>query len=156
MTQIPIEHIEELAAQTAARHGAFVTELVIRGELRSKVLEVYVDTDEGITIDTCSDISRELSAILDEEDLILGAYRLDVSSPDLNRPIHVPRQYRKNTGRVISIAYTVDGAAVKTEGVLEHADDEHIVVRPEHAEALTIQIGSIQQAYVVPQLKKRK
>jgi ribosome maturation factor RimP len=155
MTQIPFEHIEELAAQTAARHGAFLTELVIRGELRSRVLEVYVDTDDGITIDTCSDISRELSEILDQEDLILGAYRLDVSSPDLSRPIHVPRQFKKNIGRVLSVTYLEDGAEQTAEGVLEAADDDRLTLRVNKAVLPAIGIKTIQKAFVVPQMKKR-
>jgi ribosome maturation factor RimP len=156
MTQTPLQHIEELAAQTASRHGAFLTEVVLRGELRSKVLEVFVDTDEGITIDTVSDISRDLAEILDEQDLILGAYRLDVSSPDLSRPIHVPRQYLKNVGRTLSVAYTDAGAAGAVEGMLESMDGESIVIRTDKAASLRIPLASIQKAFVVPQLKKRK
>jgi ribosome maturation factor RimP len=156
MTQTPLEHIEELAAQTAERHGAFLTEIVMRGELRSKVLEVYVDTEEGITIDTCTEISRELSEILDEQDLILGAYRLDVSSPDLSRPIHVPRQYKKNIGRVLAITYQDEDTARATEGTLESADHGHLILRVDKSSVLNIPLAAILKAFIVPQMKKRK
>lgn len=157
MTQTLLQHIEQIAAETAARHGAFVTEIVMRGELRSKVLEVYVDTDEGITIDTVSDISREISETLDEQDLILGAYRLDVSSPDLSRPIHIPRQYRKNIGRLLAVTYRQEEGVKTTEGTLESADEERIVLLPAAGgPPAIIPINAIQKAFVVPQLKKRK
>jgi ribosome maturation factor RimP len=152
MAQI-LKKIEEIAVPIIERHGAFLTEMVLRGELRSTVLDVYVDTDDGITIDVCTSISRELSEALDAQELITGAYRLDVSSPDLGRPIHVLRQYTKNIGRTLSIAFVDDGTA---EGTLEAADDTGVTIRSGGTGARVIPMTSIQQAFIVPQLKKSK
>ena len=155
MTQI-LRKIEEIAVPIIERHGAFLTELLLRGELRSKVLEVYVDTDEGITIDVCTSISRELSEALDAQEVIAGAYRLDVSSPDLSRPIRVLRQYTKNTGRVLSVTYIDDGIERVVEGKAESADAAGVTIRTGAAAITTIPMAAIQHAYIVPQLKKSK
>lgn len=154
MTQT-LQTIEEIAVPIIEGHGAFLTELVLRGELRSKVLEVYVDTDDGITIDICTAISRELSEALDAQEVIMGAYRLDVSSPDLARPIRVLRQYTKNTGRLLSVTYTADGAAQSVEGTAEGATASELTLRTAAGVLTTIPMTAIQQAFIVPQLKKK-
>jgi ribosome maturation factor RimP len=155
MTQM-LQQIEAIAGPIIEKHGAFLTELVLRGELRSKVLEVYVDTDAGITIDVCTTVSRELSEALDAQDIIPGAYRLDVSSPDLSRPIRVLRQYKKNTGRVLSVTFVDGGTELTIEGKAEAADEAGLTIRPAAAaEARTIPMAAIQQAFIVPQMKKK-
>jgi ribosome maturation factor RimP len=155
MTQI-LQKIEEIAVPIIDRHGAFLTELVLRGELRSKVLEVYVDTDAGITIDVCTAISRELSEALDAQEIILGAYRLDVSSPDLGRPIHVLRQYVKNIGRILSLTFVEEGTEHTVEGKAEGADAAGVTIRSGAGAVRTIPMAAIKKAFIVPQLKKSK
>ena len=155
MTQI-LQKIEEIAVPIIDRHGAFLTELVLRGELRSKVLEVYVDTDAGITIDVCTAISRELSEALDAQEIILGAYRLDVSSPDLGRPLRVLRQYVKNIGRTLSITFAEEGTDHTVEGKAERADATSVTISSGTAAAQTIPMAAIKKAFIVPQLKKSK
>ncbi len=137
------------------RHGAFLAELVLRGELRSKVVEVYVDTDAGITIDTCTSISRELSEALDAQEIIMGAYRLDVSSPDLGRPIHVLRQYKKNIGRMLSVTFIEEGTPQTVDGEAEAADDAGLTLRTSGTAVRTIPMAAITKAFIVPQLKKK-
>jgi len=155
MTEI-LEKIAAIAVPIIEHNGAFLTDIDLRGELRSKVLEVYVDTDEGITIDLCTAISRELSEALDAQEIIAGAYRLDVSSPDLGRPVRVLRQYKKNIGRILSLTFLEDGVEQKLEGKAEGADERGVTVRTGAAEARTILLTAITQAFIVPQVKKSK
>jgi ribosome maturation factor RimP len=155
MTEI-LEKIAALATPIIEHNGAFLTDIDLRGELRSKVLEVYVDTDEGITIDRCTAISRELSEALDAQEIIAGEYRLDVSSPDLGRPVRVLRQYKKNIGRIFSVTFVEDGVEHKLEGKAEGADEHGVTVRSDAATVKTIPLAAIAQALIVPQLKKSK
>jgi ribosome maturation factor RimP len=89
-------------------------------------IEVYVDSDEGIHIDDCALISRYLEKHLDGSGIVPDNYILEVSSPGMNNPLKVPRQYKKRIGRVLEVVKT-DGTAL--EGQLVQADEEKILLR---------------------------
>lgn len=96
-------------------------------------LEVFIDSDSGVTFEKCQKISRYLEAHLDEGKWLGESYTLEVSSPGISRPLKLPRQYRKNIGRDIEIA-TKEGN--KKTGKLVDATDfaatvEEIVVTKE-------------------------
>ncbi|RQW99193.1 ribosome maturation factor RimP [Micromonospora inaquosa] len=81
---------------------------------RRHVVRVMVDTDGGIDLDAVADVSRAVSAALDaaEEtggDIVAGEYQLEVSSPGVDRPLTLPRHWRRNVGRLVKV--TVRGAA---------------------------------------------
>lgn len=93
--------------------GCFLLDVHLEG---GQKLEVTVDSDTGISFEECQKISRMLEARLDE-DLILGEkYTLEVSSPGVERPLQLLRQFPKHIGRTI-IAEMRDGS--KVEGVLK-------------------------------------
>ena len=70
---------------------------------RDSVLRLFIDKEGGITLDDCADVSRELSAILDVEDIIPGHYSLEVSSPGLDRPLKTPADYERFAGRLVKV-----------------------------------------------------
>ncbi|OOQ60511.1 ribosome assembly cofactor RimP [Mucilaginibacter pedocola] len=78
-------------------------------------LIVLVDGDNGIGIADCAAISRHVGFHLEEENVIEQAYNLEVSSPGIDTPLTLPRQYTKNIGRTLGIKMD-DGA--KREGTL--------------------------------------
>lgn len=83
-------------------------------------LEVFVDSDSGMTFEKCKKISRYLESHLDENKWFGEDYLLEVSSPGISRPLKLPRQYLKNVGRNIEIN-TQEGS--KKEGKLVDATD---------------------------------
>ncbi len=88
-------------------------------------LVILVDGDQGIGIDECVQISRHIGFHLEEENVIENAYNLEVSSPGIDMPLTMPRQYTKNIGRNLAIKLT-DGA--KCEGKLLGADENGITI----------------------------
>ncbi|MEE9225760.1 MAG: ribosome maturation factor RimP [Bacteroidota bacterium] len=136
--------------------GAFLVDLVFRGEQGGgRVLEVFVDTDEGVSTDRCAEISRDISTTLDRENIIIGRYYVVVSSPGLDRPLKYQRQYRRHIGRPLSVRYTDQSMTRNVEGELQAVSDEWIILRKsvedptrrEH-EALRIPFDSIAEAKV--------
>lgn len=95
---------------------------------KSQKLEIYIDTDDGVTLGECQKISREMQTVLDESDLVPENYVLDVSSPGIERPLKLRRQYTKNIGRIILIELA---AGTGETGRLEKVDDEGLTIRPE-------------------------
>jgi ribosome maturation factor RimP len=88
-------------------------------------LIILMDGDQGLSIKDCAAISRHVGFHLEEENLISQAYNLEVSSPGVDTPLRLLRQYIKNTGRAISLKLK-DGN--KTEGKLLKAEAESITL----------------------------
>ena len=75
-----------------------------------KKIEVYIDSDTGVHIDDCAQISRFLEKLLDGSGLVPENYILEVSSPGMDNPLKVPRQYKRRIGRILQV--------LKTDGVM--------------------------------------
>lgn len=82
--------------------GHFLVDLIVSSRNLSKIT-VVVDGDQGVTIDDCGEISRQLSARLDAMDFGTGRYTLEVTTPGLDQPLKLTRQYAKNTGRTLKV-----------------------------------------------------
>jgi ribosome maturation factor RimP len=125
------QRVRELVDEVIAGTDIFVVDLEVRGSGGSRVVDIYVDSDEELSIKKLAEVNREVGFLLDVEDLIPGRYNLNVSSPGLDRPLRLPRQYRKNIGKPMRIHYNKpDGAgATEIEGELVDADDVAIEVK---------------------------
>lgn len=110
MTTDVVSAIESLLAPILADFGIELVELEYRREGRGMLLRLFIDKPGGVTLDDCSEVSREVSAILDVEDPIATAYRLEVSSPGLDRPLRKPADYARFAGQLVKI---------KTRGLLD-------------------------------------
>lgn len=88
-------------------------------------LEVFLESDTGITHQKCQRISRHLEAYLDSELSLGEKYTLDVSSPGIGKPLLLKRQYYKNIGRKIKVK-PIEGNVEK--GILAQVTEEHIVL----------------------------
>ena len=73
----------------------------IRG--RTSTLRIYIDSEDGINVDDCADVSHQVSAVLDVEDPITVAYNLEVSSPGLDRPLFTAEHYARFVGAEVTL-----------------------------------------------------
>jgi ribosome maturation factor RimP len=119
------ENLQEEIRASVGTHDAAVVGLVCRGEARSRVFEVFVDNAQGVTLDLCREISRDLQVVLDRELPGIG-YRLVVSSPGLDRPLQHPWQFGKHLGRSLDV--TVTGQEGTAKGRLQSVSDTGIVL----------------------------
>jgi ribosome maturation factor RimP len=83
--------------------GYEVVELEFHPQGRGGLLRVYIDKEAGVTVDDCEIVSRQVSAVLDVEDPIPGAYTLEVSSPGLDRPLRKAADFARFTGTQVRI-----------------------------------------------------
>jgi len=152
-----LSRVQEISEDVAGDHDAFVVDVCLRGQRDSQVLEVFVDTDRGITADECARISRDLSYRLDQESLIAGRYNLVVSSPGLDRPLKFRRQYGRNIGRKLEVRYHV-GSDVKTlTGTLIRVEEDAITLAASGSmEDITIPFQSIQESKVEIEFRTRR
>jgi ribosome maturation factor RimP len=145
--------VRERAEPIVESHGAYVIECLIRGERGTRVVELYIDTDPGITTELCAAISRELASRIDADDIVPGHYRLEVSSPGLDRPLKLHRQYKKNIGRTLKVNFTHGGAAVTITGTLTAVTDSSISIEDEKTGVVELPLGGIHRATVEPRFK---
>jgi len=107
---------------------AFADTYLVEVRLSGKKIEVYLDSDGGISFSTCQKLSRWLEAQLDKSGDFGDSYTLEVSSAGIGNPLRLLRQYPKNIGRIIDIKYGEEG---QVRGVLTEVRDNIIVVETE-------------------------
>ncbi len=95
--------MKDIAERILASLGMELVDIEYKREGRQMILRFFIDKRGGISLDDCADVSRELSAILDVEDIVPGKYILEVSSPGLNRPLKSESDYLRYLGKLIKI-----------------------------------------------------
>lgn len=106
--------------------GFVLIDLAFRGDNHLRIVEVYIDNENGITTDDCERASRAINEEIQLKGLIESNYRLDVSSPGVDRPIKFLLQYRKHINRKFEVEYK-DGEEIKKYiGKLVRLEDEDL------------------------------
>ncbi|TKI08606.1 ribosome maturation factor RimP [Martelella alba] len=117
---------------------------------RQATLRIYIDSDEGVTVDDCADVSHQVSAVLDVEDPITVAYSLEISSPGLDRPLFTAAHYTRFIGEEVSVVLRIATQnRRKWQGVIKTVDGEMITVTVEGKDE-TFALSNIQKANLVP------
>ena len=98
------ENIREIAQQIAEQNNHFLIDLIVRGSENSRVIEVFIDGENNISAEECAHISRQISKLIDESEL-LSNYRLDVSSPGVDRPLIYLKQFPKHINRLFEVEF---------------------------------------------------
>lgn len=142
------EQLWELAAEAASGLGLELDDVELLGQGARTILRVTIDRpgDESISLDDCTAMSRDFSALLDVEDPLQGRYTLEVSSPGLDRPLKALRHYEKNIGKLVKIVLKEkqDGQGFFL-GRLTGANNK-IVVLDVRGEAVTIAMDNVKRA----------
>ena len=117
---------------------------------KNPVLVVYIDTPDGIAVEDCERVSREVAALLDVEDPIPGQYRLEVSSPGLDRPLFTLKHFEQFTGEVAQISlYAPQDGRRKFKGEILGTDVGRVKIDQDGVE-VTLPLDNIAKARLVP------
>ncbi len=120
------ETIIELLQPYLEDDRIFIVEVkTTEGKTRQNIT-ILLDTDEGIKIEECASISRRFAHFVETNELVSDAYNLEVSSPGIDQPLTLTRQYVKNIGRNLKVILTEGGEKV---GTLENVTDTGIVLK---------------------------
>ena len=120
------ENIVQIAEEITSSSGFFLIDIVLRGTERNRVIEVFVDGEKNITAKDCAEISRKMNEIFEEKELIKAAYRLDISSPGIDRPLLYLKQYPKHINRKFEITYSYGDEKKKLKGRLKKIEGEDL------------------------------
>ena len=117
---------------------------------KNPVLIIYIDSPDGIAVEVCEKVSREVAALLDVEDPIPGQYRLEVSSPGLDRPLFTLAHFGQFTGESAQITlYAPQDGRRKFKGQILGTDVGQVRIDQDGVE-VTLDLGNIAKARLVP------
>ncbi|MCM2131567.1 ribosome maturation factor RimP [Larsenimonas rhizosphaerae] len=113
-------------------------------------LVIYIDHADGITVDHCADVSRQISALLDVEDPISGQYNLEVSSPGMDRPLFTIEQFAAYVGHTVNVRLTApfEGRR-KFKGLLAGVEGDEVLLQLDDEE-YGFPVETIDRAQIVP------
>ena len=151
------EDIKRFAEASLTDSGHFIVDVIISARKGPKKILIVIDGDHGVTIDDCAEVSRAVGKRL-EESPVLGdeSYMLEVSTPGVDQPLKMIRQYRKHIGRKLKVKLREE----ILEGRLEEVDGDTIKISVESGPAKKKEIRSheirfddIEKAFVLISFK---
>jgi len=120
------QKIKELSAPFLSEIDAFMVDVYLGHADQQDVIQLFVDTDSGITIQQCADLNRKIGEALELQNIIQHFYVLEVSSPDVTKPLKLLRQYRKNIGRRFRVRYRKGDETGEILARLEDVEGENV------------------------------
>jgi ribosome maturation factor RimP len=146
--------IKEFAESALQEQGHFIVDVLYFERQRPSKVMVIVDGDNGVTIDACADLSRRLAALLDEQNVLEHAYVLEVTTPGVDQPLKLKRQYFKNAGRQFKV-HLKDKSIV--QGKLEEVSDDKLTIRQavdkKETKVTEVPFEQIEKAFVMVSFK---
>ena len=142
-----LESLKALLEPAVENHYAFLVDVSIRNDQRMPLLEVFCETEDGISIDRCAEISREILPMIDSSKILGESFRLEVSSPGVDVPLKDKRQFKRNIGKLMSVKFR-DGLDMKQiEGDLIEIKEVEVVIETEDG-PIEVGFDSIDEAKV--------
>jgi len=133
------EIVDSLVRGEIAEMGYELDEVEYVKEYGNMVLTLYIDSENGVTIDDCEKVSRAIDPILDENDPIEEAYYLSVSSIGIDRPLKKDRDFERNMGKKLQVKlYAPINKKKELLGVLTGYDGESFTINVEKTGEVTI------------------
>jgi len=118
---------------------------------KHSVLRVYIDSPNGITVSDCSDVSHQVSGVLDVEEPIKGQFTLEVSSPGIDRPLFNLEQFKQFVGSKVKLKlYHAIAGQRKITGLIDSVEGDEIKVTDTDSDtSFELQIDDIDKANIV-------
>ena len=123
--------LESDIAKIVKANGAEFYDTEIVTEIEDTIFRVYITAPDGVTLDLCADISSDLSPFLDVHPPIGGRYRLEVSSPGIERKLRKTEHFKNAIGEKVKLKVP---AQDRLKGILKSADNDGITVETKHGE----------------------
>lgn len=160
-----LEKVEKIAQEVAEREGCILYDLEHTGSGKGRVLRIYIDKEDGVGIEDCSNVSKGVNLRLDVEDVVPGdMYNLEVSTPGLDRVLKRKWHFEKAVGKKVYIKLAKSlGAlgAVQDKGMFSmkqfeetldsvEGDDLHFKIR---SVPVKIPLAQVEKAKLVFEMK---
>ncbi len=134
MYQKTLEQVSLLIVPILTESEFELVDLQLRNEQDGLILRVTIYKDGGISVGDCARLSREIGYLLEVEDPIGKAFRLEVSSPGLTRPLETERDFMRNLGKKVKIKFAGDDGSDAAIGTIVSADINGVTIKTDHGE----------------------
>ena len=141
------DQIWALTQEVVSDLGYELVDIELTGNRSRRVIRVYIEKPEGILLADCVAVSRKLGERLDEEDVIENSYRLEISSPGIERPLRKIQDYERYVGHQVRIRLKgrLKGKR-KIAGKLDEVEDNIVRIISQHGEKVSFSLADIAKA----------
>ncbi len=151
MFRTEIEQLQDALIPLIEEKQAYLIELAFKKSKYGNVIEIFIDSDTGVTSDLCAELSRSFHLALEGLGFLQKKYNLVVSSPGFDRPLKYPKQYPKHKGHKLSVKHQDGEKLVVTIGNLLEVKDSGIVLQLEKEQTKEFSFDDIIEAKLKPQ-----
>ncbi len=142
------ENIKDIIDNVVSENGYFLIDFSLRGHGKNQVIEVYIDGRNYINADDCAVVSREINNKIQEVNPD-ESYRLDVSSPGIDRPLKYLEQFPKHLNKKFEITYSTGEQTKKVEAELSEINNDELTFRTRDKKEFLIKFKDIIKAKVL-------
>ncbi len=142
-------NINQKIAEIVEKKGFFPIEIIVRGTPLKRVIEVFIDGEKDISAEDCADVSREINSEFENLPAAGNDYRLEVSSPGVDKPLKFLKQYPKHISRNFEISYKSEDDTKKLLGILKKIDNEDLTFLSKNNDEVIINFNNIKKAKVI-------
>lgn len=122
------ERVRAIAEETAGKNNLELVHVDVIGTVKSPTVRVFIDKPGGVSVKDCTQVSRQMEAVLDAEDFISSAYVLEVSSPGLERELYSLRDFEKFSGNLAKVrTHEPINGQRNFRGRIKQIDGENII-----------------------------
>ena len=149
-----LKQLEEILRPVVEGLGYELWGIEFRSRGTNSMLRIFIDDAEnGISIEDCEKVSRQVSGVMDVEDPIQTEYTLEVSSPGMDRPLFCLEHYREFVGHTVKLRLRMafEGRR-KFQGLIKGVEDDDVIIQVDDHEYL-LPFDSIEKASIVPTFK---
>lgn len=112
------------------------------------ILRLFIFSPDGVKLDDCAHVSRQVSDLLDTEDIIEKRFNLEVSSLGLDRPLITPRDFDRRIGEMIKVTYEDEKGVKSASGILDESNVSFIKIRTDK-KAVTIPVKANPRGIII-------
>lgn len=141
------EEIRKIFEDEVQKMGFDLIDIQLNVTGKAGMIRLFVDRDGGININECSEVSRSISELIFRKDLFPGNYRLEVSSPGLDRSLTTKKDFQRNVGKDIILEYKVESDFKKIEGKIASADAELFIINNKN-ESFSVPFSNINKGKI--------
>src|SRR5262245_39041527 len=146
--------LERVLGPTIEALGCRIWGVELLSQGKHSLLRIYIDRDDGVSIEDCERVSKQVSAVLDVEDPITSSYTLEVSSPGLDRLLFKPEHYAQSVGERVDLRLGMpeQGRRRVIGEMTRYAGDELTV--DVDGTPFIVQLANVQRARIVPRFDR--
>jgi len=122
-----IKNISKIVEKSASEFGLLLIEINLRGNDRNRIIEIFIDGEKNVSAENLADLSKFINSEIEEKNLIKGSYRLDVSTPGVDRPLKFLKQYPKHINRKFEVKYQSGEEKLELKAKLGSVEGEDLL-----------------------------